>query len=145
MNEDIVKNIRVFNRFYVREIGLLQSTVLNTGYTLTEAHILNEIKNSTNTTATSINLILQLDEGYLSRVIKKLVSLSLIEKRQSLEDKRKYYLSLTSKGVSEHKKLDILSSELVEKSICHLSKDEQLKLQGHMDFIMNMLGKVKAN
>ena len=74
MDEKIVHQIRNFNRNYVRTIGLLENTILNSGYSLTEAHILNEVISQPDSTATIINKELKLDEGYLSRVIKRLIS-----------------------------------------------------------------------
>ncbi|MAO36549.1 MAG: GCN5 family acetyltransferase, partial [Zunongwangia sp.] len=68
MNEiEIIHSIRKFNRNYVRSIGLLEKSFLNTGYSLTESHILYIVKEQGKTTATEINKVLNLDEGYLSR------------------------------------------------------------------------------
>ncbi len=139
MEDQIIYRIRSFNRFYVRQIGLLQNSVLNTGYSLTEAHILNELRHNPNVTATSINEVLQIDEGYLSRVIKKLINLSLITKKQSTEDKRKYYLNLTNKGIEEHQILDDLSSKSVREQIENLNKPQQLELADLMTSITKLL------
>ncbi|WP_367768882.1 MarR family winged helix-turn-helix transcriptional regulator [Flavobacterium sp. WC2421] len=141
MDEKIVHQIRSFNRNYVRTIGLLENTILNTGYSLTEAHILNEVTSQPNSTATSINKELKLDEGYLSRVIKRLISKSLITKKQSLTDKRVYVINPTDKGKTEYQKLDILSSQMVIANIDHLKQEEQLELVALLDRVQLLLKK----
>jgi DNA-binding MarR family transcriptional regulator len=104
---------------------------------LTEAHILNEVNSKQDSTATSINKELKVDEGYLSRVIKGLISKSLIIKKQSLTDKRIFVINITDKGKSEYQKLDKLSSKMVKSNISHLSQDKQIELA-------DLLGKVKT-
>jgi DNA-binding MarR family transcriptional regulator len=125
----------------VRTIGLLENTILNSGYSLTEAHILNEVSSQPDSTATSINKELKLDEGYLSRVIKSLISKSLITKKQSLTDKRVFVINPTDKGKSEYQKLDILSSQMVISNIDHLNQVEQLELVDLLDRVQLLLKK----
>jgi DNA-binding MarR family transcriptional regulator len=141
MDEQIINKIRSFNRNYVRTIGLLENTILNSGYSLTEAHILNEVSSQPDSTATSINKELKLDEGYLSRVIKSLISKSLITKKQSLTDKRVFVINPTDKGKSEYQKLDILSSQMVISNIDHLNQVEQLELVDLLDRVQLLLKK----
>lgn len=141
MSQEIISRIRAFNRYYVRIIGLLENSILNSGYSLTEAHILNVVNSQPDSTATSINKELNLDEGYLSRVIKKLITKSLIKKEQSSLDKRVFVINLTDKGEREYQKLDKLSSKLVESNIAHLNREEKLELADLMDRAMVMLKK----
>jgi DNA-binding MarR family transcriptional regulator len=141
MDEKIIHKIRSFNRNYVRTIGLLENTILNSGYSLTEAHILTEVYSQPDSTATSINKELKLDEGYLSRVIKRLISKSLISKKQSPTDKRVFVINPTDKGKSEYQKLDILSSKMVTSNIAHLSQEEQLELVDLLERVQSLLKK----
>lgn len=141
MDKKIVNRIRTFNRYYVRTIGLLEKTILNSGYSLTEAHILNVVTSQEDSTATSINKELKLDEGYLSRVIKALISKSLITKKQSPSDKRVFIINPTDKGKSEYKKLDNLSSDMVKSNVAHLSQDDQLELADLLDRAKKLLKK----
>jgi DNA-binding MarR family transcriptional regulator len=128
MSKKNVDEVRSFNRFFVRTIGVLDNTILNSGYSLTEAHILNLVNSNIDSTATTINKELNLDEGYLSRVIKKLVSKGLITKKQSEFDKRVFVVNSTNKGKIEYQKLDNLSSDMVKSNIKHLNQNEQLEL-----------------
>ncbi len=139
MKQNTVNQIRAFNRYYVRTIGLLKNSILNSGYSLTEAHVLNFINSNKDCTATSINKELNLDEGYLSRVIKKLISKKLITKTQSPLDKRVFVINATDKGENEYKKLDSLSSEMVESNIKHLNQKEQLELVALLNRVKGLL------
>lgn len=144
MNEmEIIHTIRTFNRNYVRSIGLLQKTMLNSDYSLTESQILFIVHEQKITTATEINKILKLDEGYLSRIIKRLISKSLLTKQQSPIDKRFYEIKMTDKGLKEQKKLDDLSTESVRSLISSLPSSDKIELAHLFKKIMNMLYKDK--
>lgn len=136
---EIIHTIRNFNRNYVRSIGLLEKTMLNSDYSLTESQILFIVNQHKVTTATDINKILKLDEGYLSRIIKKLTSKSLITKEQSLIDKRSYEIKLTKKGVKEQQKLDQLSTDSVRSVITKLSEIEKQELAHLFQRLMSLL------
>ncbi|WP_417363832.1 MarR family winged helix-turn-helix transcriptional regulator [Galbibacter sp.] len=136
---EIIHTIRDFNRNYVRSIGLLEKTMLNTDYSLTESQILFIVNQQKVTTATDINKILKLDEGYLSRIIKKLISNSLLTKKQSPVDKRSYEITLTSKGIKEQLKLDQLSTASVRSVIASLSVSEKLELAHLFNRLMTLL------
>jgi len=136
---EIIHTIRAFNRNYVRSIGLLEKTMLNSDYSLTESQILFIVNEQKKTTATQINKLLKLDEGYLSRIIKKLISKSLLTKEQSPVDKRCFEIKLTTKGLKEQEKLDQLSTESVRAVISTLSASDQTELAHLFKKIMNML------
>ncbi|MGS2741835.1 MarR family winged helix-turn-helix transcriptional regulator [Sinomicrobium sp. M5D2P17] len=136
---EIIHTIRKFNRNYVRSIGLLEKTLLNTDYSLTESQILFIVNEQKKTTATDINKVLKLDEGYLSRIIKKLISKSLLTKEQSSSDKRCFEIKLTEKGLKEQQKLDELSSDSVRSVISPLNPSDQTELAGLFKRIIILL------
>jgi len=140
---EIIHTIRAFNRNYVRSIGLLEKTMLNSDYSLTESQILFIVHQQKKTTATDINKILNLDEGYLSRIIKKLISKSLLTKKQSPVDKRCYEIMMTKKGIKVQEKLDQLSTESVRRVISTLAVEDRTELALLFNRIMNMLYKDK--
>src|SRR5690606_33034894 len=125
---EIIHTIRAFNRNYVRSIGLLQKTMLNSDYSLTESQILFIVHEQKTTTATEINKILKLDEGYLSRINKKLISKSLLTKEQSPIDKRCYEIKMTDRGIEEQQKLDDLSTASVRILISSLPSSDKIEL-----------------
>ena len=62
--------MRRFNRFYTRQIGVLRKTYLDSPYSLGEMRVLYEIANGSALTASDIGRALDLDAGYLSRVLR---------------------------------------------------------------------------
>ena len=69
MKADHIANIRSFNRFYTRVLGLLDKYILNSQYTLSEVRILYELATHENLTASDLIETLHIDKGYLSRII----------------------------------------------------------------------------
>ena len=69
MKADHIANIRAFNRFYTRVLGLLDKYILNSQYTLPEVRILYELATHENLTASDLIETLHIDKGYLSRII----------------------------------------------------------------------------
>ena len=64
--------IRHFNRFYTRAIGTLHAHLLGSAFTLAEARVLYELSRNQHSTATQIAGNLNLDAGYLSRILANL-------------------------------------------------------------------------
>jgi len=59
-----VAAVRRFNRFYTKQIGLLQEGLLQSPFSLTEARVIYELAQQEKTTATDLSL--GLDAGYLA-------------------------------------------------------------------------------
>jgi DNA-binding MarR family transcriptional regulator len=108
---------------------------------LTEARILYEIYNNSGFTVRKIKNILQVDEGYLSRTIDKLIKQGLILKKQSNKDRRVFNLTLSKSGEREFLKLNLKSEESVAEMIDHLTPDEVVQLALIMDKISKLLTK----
>jgi DNA-binding MarR family transcriptional regulator len=92
-------------------------------------------------TARQLTGILQVDEGYLSRLIAKLVKQKLLLKKQSKEDKRIYALELSEKGKQLFSELNKRSSEAIAELIEHLTTEERLELVRLQSSIKNLLTK----
>jgi DNA-binding MarR family transcriptional regulator len=135
------QEIRMFNRFYTNIIGVVDRRILHTPYSLTEARILFEIFHDPNCTATRIKKILQVDEGYLSRTIDKLIKLGLITRKQLQSDGRVLILSLSKKGEREFLKINEAAEASVKSMIEHLSPDEVDEILVLMRRIQELLAK----
>ncbi|MGE8204735.1 MarR family winged helix-turn-helix transcriptional regulator [Heyndrickxia sp. NPDC080065] len=95
------EDIRRFNRFYTRIIGVNNQYTDQTKYSSTEAQILYEISIKEKCTAAYLRDYFKLDKGYLSRILKRFENEVLIIKTASNEDKRVSYLHITEHGTKE--------------------------------------------
>src|SRR5438132_2566084 len=101
-----VAAVRRFNRFYTRQIGLLQETLLRSPFSLTEARVLYELGRHAPTHATALGQELGLDAGYLSRILRGFERRGLLERTPSKTDGRQSVLALTAHGRNAFARLD---------------------------------------
>jgi DNA-binding MarR family transcriptional regulator/predicted N-acetyltransferase YhbS len=113
--ESQIQTVRRFNRFYTRQIGVLQEHLLESPYSLTEVRVLYELAHRERSTATELCRELGLDAGYVSRLLRTFEKRGLVEKRSSSEDARQIELTLTAAGRKTFATLDQQSSREVEK------------------------------
>lgn len=142
MNIMQIEKIRSFNRFYTNILGLLDKHLLESRYTLTEVRIMFEIYNN-KLTAKELTGILKFDKGYLSRTLKKLNRLKLIQKTISEKDQRNTYLELSKLGVKEFKILNNASNHQISTTVKNINNDEIKELIKHMNSIEKILTKNK--
>ena len=101
--------------------------ILRTDFTLTEARVLFELGREDGLTATTLRERLKLDAGYLSRVLGRLDSISLLTREQSASDGRSQSVHLTGAGKTAYATLD------------------QRRLLGSMAAIRELLGDPSVN
>src|ERR1700728_2946427 len=89
---DRIAAVRRFNRFYTRQIGLLDEGLLSSPFSLTQMRVLYELTNRKEPTAAELCDVLGLDPGYLSRILTSFEKDNLIETKQSPEDTRQTLL-----------------------------------------------------
>jgi len=133
--------IRRFNRFYTREIGVLDGNLLQSGFSLTEARILYELGQTPELSATEIGEKLNLDRGYLSRMLRAFQRKRLITRKTDTTDKRRSHLSLTEKGRKTFRQLDRRSSQAAKDMIADLPPGAVNALLGAMETIQGVLAK----
>src|SRR4051812_38129530 len=90
--------VRRFNRFYTKQIGVLDEGLLHTRFTLAEARVLYEIANGKDVSARQLAAELKLDPGYLSRILQRFQRLHLLRRKTAGDDARRSVLSLSTKG-----------------------------------------------
>jgi DNA-binding MarR family transcriptional regulator/GNAT superfamily N-acetyltransferase len=134
-----VHAVRRFNRFYTRQIGVLQEHLLESQFSLTEVRVLYELAHRENVTAGELCQELGLDRGYLSRMLQNFEARSWIKTMPSREDRRRVFLSLTGKGRKVFGPLDRRSSDEVAALLSRLSPARQQGLLGAMRQIENAL------
>jgi DNA-binding MarR family transcriptional regulator len=134
-----VDRIRNFNRFYTNLIGVLDRTILESPFSLSEARVLYELNHVDACTARDIMRRLTMDEGYLSRILDRFIREGLIKKIRSDSDGRAFLLSVTTKGRSHFLKINTASAEGIQKIISHLSEKQLEDLIFMMDQVQRLL------
>jgi DNA-binding MarR family transcriptional regulator/GNAT superfamily N-acetyltransferase len=131
--------VRRFNRYYTRQIGVLRKTFLDSPYSLGEARVLYEIAINHSPTASEIARSLDLDAGYLSRVLRDFERRGLIRKRASPKDGRQSHLTLTPRGRKSFMPLDARSQRDTAAMLGKLAPAEQARLIAAMTAIETLL------
>ena len=134
-----IEKIREFNRFYTNTIEILDRSILDSGFSLAEARVLFEIRRMKSCSARKILQEINIDEGYLSRILGKFVANTLVTKVRSTEDKRQYYLRLTPKGIRQMESLDALMINSTGKWIEGLNDPQLHLLLDSMENITQLL------
>src|SRR5262245_16750635 len=95
MDSTAVRAVRGFNRFYTKQIGVLQNGWLGSPFSLAEARVLYELAHHEQPAATDVGKELGLDAGYLSRMLRSLDQRGFVRRTRSTADGRRAHLSLT--------------------------------------------------
>ena len=101
-----VTQVRAFNRFYTNVIGVLHDMYLDTPYTLTESRLLYEIARHGTVEVSWLRQALDIDAGYLSRVLSRFESEGLVTRQRSAADARRQEISATDAGRDAVAQLD---------------------------------------
>lgn len=136
---DAARSVRSFNRFYTRQIGLLQQGLLDSPYSLSEARIIYELAQQDGVTATELGKFLNLDAGYLSRMISAFVKKGLVIKEVSRKDGRQSHLRLSEPGRQAFALLDNRSQQEIEAMLSPLSPQKRERLVTSMYAIEDVL------
>jgi len=136
----MVPEVRAFNRFYTKVIGLLQSGVHDSPYSLTEGRVLFELAHAGQIETSELRGLLDLDAGYLSRILGRLEGDGLVLRERSATDARKHVLRLTPAGRETFDRLDRASGAEVERLLARLPEEGRERLVAAMRTIMSLLG-----
>jgi DNA-binding MarR family transcriptional regulator/N-acetylglutamate synthase-like GNAT family acetyltransferase len=134
-----VAEVRNFNRFYTRQLGLLSERLYQSDYSLTEVRVLYELAHQENLTASDLVRELGLDPGYLSRMLQTFSRSGLIRKTRSEDDGRQLFLGLTENGQKVFARLDQASARDIGGMLNKLAPPEQKKLTRSMSVIQGLI------
>ncbi len=137
--DERIERVRRFNRFYTRQIGVIDGHYLDTPFSLTEARVIYEIASNPVPTASLISELLELDAGYLSRIIQRLHREGLVDRQVSPRDNRQSILSLTDKGKAAFETLNARSKDGIQELLRPLSEEQQKRLMNAMQTVEQLL------
>jgi DNA-binding MarR family transcriptional regulator/GNAT superfamily N-acetyltransferase len=138
--EERVAAVRRFSRFYTRQLGLLQESLVHTRFSLTEARVLYELAHHDTVTASELAADLDLDHGYLSRILRRFGDEGLLKKVRAANDARQSVISITAKGRKAFAPLNKNSHDQVAAMLERLQPVEQQRVIGAMAAVESLLG-----
>lgn len=139
-----IARVRAFNRDYTRRIGVLANGLLDSPYSLTEVRVMYEIAHRNGITAAELADELDLDRGYLSRMLKGFETKRLLARQASEEDGRRRHLRLTPAGRRVFEPLERRSQEQVRAMLADLDDDSRGAVLKAMEVIRSALGGTAA-
>ncbi|WNG90806.1 helix-turn-helix domain-containing GNAT family N-acetyltransferase [Mycobacterium sp. ITM-2016-00318] len=139
MPRAVVTQIREFNRFYTRIIGLLRPKLAGSAFGLTEARVLFELAHSDQQAVTDLRRDLDLDAGYLSRILSRFIADGLVQREPSATDGRRHVVRLTPAGHAAFVEADSLQAEAIDRLVARLDEDQRCQLGSAMGRIRRVL------
>jgi DNA-binding MarR family transcriptional regulator/GNAT superfamily N-acetyltransferase len=136
---DAVAAVREFNRFYTDVIGLLRGKYLDTPYSLTEARLLFELAQRDASEVTDLRRAVDIDPGYLSRILTRFEADGLITRQRSPADGRRQVIRLTGAGRESIGVLDARSVEQTRDMLAAVPDDARRRLLDAMHAITEVL------
>ena len=135
-----VAAVREFNRFYTGVIGLLREGLLGTPYSLTEARVLFELARDDAVEAAHLRRWLDIDAGYLSRLLARFEADGLVSRTRSPADGRRQVIGLTGPGRAVQADLDARSAGQIRALLAGLTPDGRRRLTAAMASIREIIG-----
>jgi DNA-binding MarR family transcriptional regulator/N-acetylglutamate synthase-like GNAT family acetyltransferase len=136
---DRVAAVRAFNRFYTNRIGALRDGLLRTPHSLTEARVLYELGHREVTEVADLRRELDIDAGFLSRLLARLQRNGLVARERSEADGRRQRIRLTADGTAAFAELDRRSAAETGELLDALGEEDQRRLVAAMDVVRGVL------
>jgi DNA-binding MarR family transcriptional regulator/RimJ/RimL family protein N-acetyltransferase len=131
MGQAAISQVRRFNRIVTERVGALNDHFAARALSLGEARVLWEI-GAEGRDVRSLRAQLDLDSGYLSRLLRTLEAARLITVGPKASDKRIRIARLTRKGRAELAVLDRRSNEVAASLLAPLSAEQRARIVGAM-------------
>jgi DNA-binding MarR family transcriptional regulator len=132
MVDDPVATLRRFNRSWSQRVGVLDESFLGSGRPLGPSRLLFELR-SGGSSVRELRERLDLDSGYLSRLLRQLEAEGLIAVEPDPADARRRIATLTKRGVAAQQDLDDRSDALAHGLVDALSDRQRVRLAECLD------------
>ncbi|WP_217423966.1 helix-turn-helix domain-containing GNAT family N-acetyltransferase [Agromyces sp. Marseille-P2726] len=138
LESEAIGRVRAFNRAVTTRIGALHDHYLGSSRSLGSSRVLWEVDDE-GVDIRDIRERLELDSGYLSRLLRSLEREGLVTVEPSRADTRVRRVRLTEAGRAERVELDRRSDELAASLLTPLSAGQQRRLVDAMDTVSRLL------
>ena len=135
----VVDDVRGFNRFYTRVLGLLRPDLAGSAFGLTEARVLFELAHRDDIAVSELRRELDLDAGYLSRILSGFTASGLATRAKSAADGRRQVVRLTEKGRRAFDELDRRQARAIDTLLAPLDDGQRTRLVAAMGQIRRVL------
>jgi DNA-binding MarR family transcriptional regulator/RimJ/RimL family protein N-acetyltransferase len=139
MSGSTVSEVRAFNRFYTRILGLLRPNLAGSAFGLTEARVLFELAQVEQMAVADLRRALDLDAGYLSRILSRFMADGLVERRSATADARRRVVRLTDAGHAAFAELDTLQADAIDRMVEPLDEAKRADLVAAMSRLQRVL------
>ncbi|TDP95154.1 bifunctional helix-turn-helix transcriptional regulator/GNAT family N-acetyltransferase [Labedaea rhizosphaerae] len=139
MTDQAIADVRAFNRFYTNLIGVLDEGLVDSPFSVTEARVLYELAHGEPTEVAELRRLLEVDSGYLSRILARFEESGLVHKQPSTTDARKRVIALTTRGRKAFAQLDDNTVDQIAGLLADLPEAEVRRLTGAMTTIRQVL------
>jgi DNA-binding MarR family transcriptional regulator len=138
MDRAAIAQVRRFNRIVTQRVGALNDHFLSRDRPLGEARVLWEI-GAEGRDLRTLRSDLDLDSGYLSRLLRSLEAAGLVTVGPKESDRRVRIARLTRLGLTERNILDLRSDELASSLLAPLNAGQSARLVAAMADVERML------
>jgi DNA-binding MarR family transcriptional regulator/ribosomal protein S18 acetylase RimI-like enzyme len=135
---ELVAQARRFNRTVTQRVGALNEQFLARDRPLGQSRVLWEI-GSTGADVPELRERLELDSGYLSRLLRALEEAGLVTVREDTADRRVRRARLTRRGIAERRLLDRRADALASSLLDPLSEAQRARLVSAMADVERLL------
>jgi DNA-binding MarR family transcriptional regulator/GNAT superfamily N-acetyltransferase len=135
----VVDDLRGFNRFYTRVLGLLRPDLAGSAFGLTEARVLFELAHRDDIAVSELRRELDRDAGYLSRILSGFTASGLAARAKSAADGRRQVVRLTEKGRRAFDELDRRQARAIDTLLAPLDDGQRTRLVAAMGQIRRVL------
>ena len=143
MDAEQITQVRRFNRLVTQRAGALDDHFLGRDRPLGASRVLWEI-GPRGADLRDLRSRLDLDSGYLSRLVQSLASAGLVTLRSAPDDERVRRADLTPAGLAEVAEMDLRSDQAAEAILAPLAESQRERLVAAMAEVQRMLQPVGA-
>jgi DNA-binding MarR family transcriptional regulator/predicted GNAT family acetyltransferase len=131
--------VRRFNHFYARYASGLQERLRQSALSGAEVRVLSALTHEPLQTAAQVARSLELDTGYLSRILSRFEHIGYVIRQPKIDDARKHLLILTASGREAFEELDEGGIGEMSAVLRHFADCERAQLMSSMADIERLL------
>lgn len=139
MKQEYIDQIRAFNRFYTKILGVLNKSYLGSEFGLSEIRVIQDVYLHPNRNAKEITRELNMDKGLLSRILKKLKAKEYIYREKATNDNRREFVKLTKHGEEVYHTLNMAANQSIEEIFAGLDESRLQEIVKSMKTIFSLI------